>query len=119
MGKYLPIASTKSQALSLLELTERKNLNQMTKEGTRLENVLDFILTHNIELEIDIKNIKHDKMSDHDLLLIDLNIAKNIDCDKPRKNYCFTKISLYKTNDMNSDKYKKLWVFLKNKTGQM
>ena len=46
MEKELPIASAKSQARSLLDLTERLNLNQMVKDGTRMDNILDLVLTN-------------------------------------------------------------------------
>ena len=89
----LPIVSAKFQARALLNMTERMNLNQMVKEGTRLNNILDLVLTDDIDIIGDINNIKHEKLSDHDTLVIDLNISHNKDKDELKKNYCLTKNS--------------------------
>ena len=93
MENNLPIVNTKTQARALLNMTERMNLNQMVKEGTRLNNILDLVLTDDMEVIGDITNIKHDKLSDHDTLVIDLNISHSDDKEEPKKNFCFTKNS--------------------------
>ena len=81
----LAIAKAKHQAIALLNFTEGMNLSQMVKESTRIVNILDLVLIDCTDEIEDITNVKHDKLSDHDTLIIELNISNKKEIDEPKK----------------------------------
>ena len=83
----------KRQALKLLDLTDAWGLDQKVTDGTRKTNVLDLVLTNSNSLVCNIEHIKHDKLSDHDTLLINIeNPSDTKEKHKMRKNFCSTEI---------------------------
>ena len=64
------IDTRKKQALKLLELTDSWSLSQKVTEGTRKANILDLVLTDSSDMIHEIDHIKHDKLTDHDTLVI-------------------------------------------------
>ena len=64
------IDARKKQAMRLLELTNNWGLAQKVSERTRKENVLDLVLTDSSDLICNIDHVKHDKLSDHEMLVI-------------------------------------------------
>ena len=85
LEKELEISKAKKQAMALLEFTERMNLEQMVKDSTRNDNILDLILTDCMEVIEDIVNIKHDKITDHDTLIVELNVQNKNENNEPKK----------------------------------
>ena len=63
----------------------------------------------------DITNEKHDKLSDHDTLVIELNISNNKEIDESKKNFCFTQIPLYNINNITVEKLAEAKAFLEAK----
>ena len=114
MENHLTIAKAKHQAIALLNFTERMNLSQMVKESTRVDNILDLVLTDCMDVIEEISNVKHDKLSDHDSLIIELNITSNNEIDEPKKNFCFTQIPLYDINNMSVEKLAEAKAFLES-----
>ena len=53
----------------------------MVKESTRIDNIIDLVLTDCTDVVEDITNVKHDKLSDHDTLIIELIISNNKEID--------------------------------------
>ena len=104
LEKELEISKAKKQAMALLEFTERMNLEQMVKDSTRNDNILDLILTDCMEVIENIVNIKHDKITDHDTLIVELNVQNKNENNEPKKNFCFTEIPLYNINGISSEK---------------
>ena len=115
LEKELEISKAKKQAMALLEFTERMNLEQMVKDSTRNDNILDLILTDCMEVIENIVNIKHDKITDHDTLIVELNVQNKNENNEPKKNFCFTEIPLYNINGISSEKLTEAKVFLDSK----
>ena len=112
---HLIFAKAKYQAIALLNFTERMNLSQMVKDSTRIDNILDLVLTDCMDVIEDISNVKHDKLSDHDSLILELNITSKKEIDEPKKNFCFTQIPLYDINSMSVEKLAEAKAFLESK----
>ena len=115
MENHLTIAKAKHQAIALLNFTERMNLSQMVKESTRVDNILDLVLTDCMDVIEEISNVKDDKLLDHDSLIIEINITSNNEIDEPKKNFCFTQIPLYDINNMSVEKLAEAKAFLESK----
>ena len=105
------IGSESSQMLELIEFSERWNLIQNVKKPTRENRILDLIMT-NEDIVCEIHHEKHCNISDHDTLVmkVDLEIPKE---DKiTKENFCSTKIPLYKTDQMTCEQMNKAKQFL-------
>ena len=109
------IDSRKKQALKLLDLTDAWGLEQKVTDGTRKANILDLVLTNSDNLVYNIDHIKHDKLSDHDTMVINIENPNNVkEKHKMRKNFCSTEIPRYKTNNLTVEQIVKGKEFLRN-----
>ena len=73
----------------LLLLTQDLNLSQVHTESTRLDNILDLILTSNPSLVI--SSMSAPGVSDHDLVITDFNIKVEYQTKVKRTGYNFNK----------------------------
>ena len=66
---------TQAQIKMLFEFMDRYSLNQMISEPTRINNILDLLLTNNRDIIVDIKT--HDTViSDHRIMLLQTNLVE-------------------------------------------
>ena len=74
--------------MKLLDLTDAWGLEQKVTVGTRKANILDLVLTNSDNLVCNIDHIKHDKLSDHDTMVINIENPNNVkEKHKMRKNF--------------------------------
>ena len=66
-----------SQAVKLIEFSEKWNLVQLIKEGTRGNRILDLAFTNNVDMFGKITHDRHNNISDHDTLVIKTNYDEN------------------------------------------
>ena len=72
------VSDDKIQAVKLIEMCEKRCLIQKVSESTRQERILDLVLTSEEELIDDIKHIRHEKLSDHDTMIINLSNINDV-----------------------------------------
>ena len=103
--------------MNLIEICEKWCLTQKVSESTRLERILDLVLTSEDDIIEDIKHIRHEKLSDHDTMIINLSNINDVKDKKfeEKKNYCTTKIPEYKTDNFTGEVFDKISDELKNK----
>ena len=108
------LSAANLQASLLLDFTSKWNLTQIVKDSTRLNNTLDLIFTDCLELFGNISIDKHVNLSDHDTIIAELHVETKETIDEERKNFCFTKIPEYKTENMSPKQIAKAKEYLKD-----
>ncbi|XP_048581671.1 uncharacterized protein LOC125561388 [Nematostella vectensis] len=98
-----------------LDIVNDHSLTQHVMEPTRGENTLDLVLTTCPEMVLDL--VVEPGMSDHDLVLFDLNLKPSFNKKKPRKVFVFRKgnmgavktdLKKHLDNYFNNEAYHKL-----------
>ena len=109
--KDLRIDTRKKQVLKLLDLTDSQNLTQKVTEGTRKTNVL---LNDNENLLFVIEHQKHEKLMDHDMLLLKLRDMKTKNKKvEIKNNFSSILIPEYITKNLTTDQIRKAKEFLR------
>jgi exonuclease III len=83
------------QALLLLDLVDQHMMQQIVKEPTRGDAVLDLLFTNNQELFSKILVIENTIISDHKTILADINIIVGQQTDKPVRNFSASTLPEY------------------------
>ena len=109
------IGSKCKQTNELIEFSEKWNLIQNTKNPTRDNKILDLIFT-NEDIVCDISNIKHGNISDHDTLVIKVDLEIPDEDKVTKKNFYTTEIPLYNTEHMTDEQINKAKEFLEAQT---
>ena len=73
------ILAPKVQILEAIEFAEKWNLSQKIKNPTRENNILDLLLTSD-DLVSDIKHEHHAHISDHDTLIVRVDMEISLAC---------------------------------------
>ena len=77
-------------------------LNQAIKEPTREDKILDLLFTSE-DIISNIVHKKHGYISDHDTLIVQVDLEVPKDDNTSKVNYCTTDIPLYKTDHMSEE----------------
>ena len=96
------ISIDKEQALNLLEFADRWVLSQKVQEATRESRILNLVLTDSDQMVKSIFHEKHCNISDHDTLLINLNLEVTENEKEIKKNFSSTTIPDYNTEEKES-----------------
>ena len=107
------IAENKIQALGLIEFCEKWNLIQQINEYTRQNRILDLFLT-NSDIVSDISYISHEKLSDHDTMVIKTKNQVSSKSEQKRTSYYTTKNLEYNIEKMTSDQILNCKIFLES-----
>ena len=105
------IGSEKAQMLELIEFAEKWGLMQNIKDITREDRILDLVFT-NEDIVCDTKYERHAKISDHDTIILKVDLDTPIEDKTKKENFCSTDILLYKTDQMSSEQIEKAKEFL-------
>ena len=109
------VASDKLQALTLLDFADKWALTQTVENTTREKNILDLVLVNKCNLVSDIQHEKYVNITDHDILIVKLDIQVEDDKAQMKNNFASTKIPEFNTDSMNEETIRQAKVFLENR----
>ena len=79
----------KHQAKLICDSSQRKLMNQVIVNPTRLHNILDLLFTSD-EIVCDMRHERHAHISDHDTVTLKMDLEIPKDDNDVKKNFCFT-----------------------------
>ena len=104
----LSISSIRAQASLLLSLVEEHMFTQYVKEATIGNNILDLVFCNDSDLISSVFLINNEIISDHRMIIIDLNITLAPQSPPPRSNFSASSLPEYDLEKVTEDDWVKI-----------